>query len=220
MAIETSGKVCSVAVFENSSCFGYLEEKEDFKHAAILTILIEKLLNRLDIRPNQLDAIALSGGPGSYTGLRIGTSTAKGLCYALDKPLLAIDTLQIIANGFVETHKKNGLICPMVDARRMEVFTSLFDENLKAVTAPKPLILDENSYKPELENSIIHFVGNGSEKAADVILHSNARFYSDDFLSAKNMGDLALRKLQNQDFADTVYFEPFYLKEFFMTGKK
>ncbi len=219
LCIETSGEICSVSLFSDAGCLDFQQESESFQHAAVLTVLIDGLLKSNNLSPSDLDAIAVSAGPGSYTGLRIGTSVAKGMCYALDIPLLAISSLKIIANGLRNTHRigSENIICPLIDARRMEVYTATYDGELNELASPKPLILDQSSFASDLEKGLVHFVGSGSEKSKTMLIHENARFFNDHMLSAKYIGDLAFLEWEKNRFVDVAYFEPFYLKEFYTT---
>ncbi len=221
LQIETATPVCSVAIAVNGKTIAIKEEKASNIHASSLTLFIEEAMKLANITYVDLDAIAVSMGPGSYTGLRIGVSTAKGLCFALDKPLIAINTLKMMASGYLQNHSDyKGLICPMIDARRMEVFTAVFDTDLKEVQATNAKIIVESSFITELDNSKMTFVGDGAEKCSSVITHQNARFYLENFNSAANMSTLAYAALQNQNFENVAYFEPFYLKDFVFTTPK
>ncbi|MBO6517598.1 MAG: tRNA (adenosine(37)-N6)-threonylcarbamoyltransferase complex dimerization subunit type 1 TsaB [Bacteroidia bacterium] len=222
LCIETSGKVCSVALFDNAQCIGHLEQRESFQHAAVLTVLIQRLLKSNNQEAKDLDCIALSAGPGSYTGLRIGTSVAKGLCYSLDIPLVAVPSLQIMANGLLKQQKlpQGGLVCPLIDARRMEVYFACYDQKLNQIEAPSPHIVNESSFESLFDKGTVCFVGNGVEKSKPLLVDGNARFYSDDVLSAQYMGEIAVSLWNEKKVESVAYFEPFYLKEFFMTGQK
>jgi len=222
LCIETSGTVCSVALFDDSAnCLGYEKEEASFQHAAVATVLIDKLLTQCNIDIKQLDAVALSAGPGSYTGLRIGTSVAKGLCYALDVPLIAINTLALLASGFIKNNviAKNDLICPAIDARRMEIYTAIYDTELHCELLPTPLIITPDVFAEALKEADIHLVGSGAKKTFEEINHPKLKLNEGDYLSAKNMGKLAVDKWLRKDFADTAYFEPDYLKAFHTTAK-
>lgn len=172
------------------------------------------MLSHASLSPSQIDAVAISAGPGSYTGLRIGTSTAKGLCFALDKPLIAVNTLQAMANGIKKYNLQNHLLCPMLDARRMEVYCLVYGEKGETMLTTQAKIIDENSFAELLAQTPITFFGSGSEKCRDMIRHPNAYFITDVTPSAANMGTLAHQKFLQGQFEDLAYFEPFYLKEF------
>lgn len=221
LQIETATPVCSVAIAINGETIALIEESAQNIHASKLTLFIEEAMKQANISYQQLDAVAVSKGPGSYTGLRIGVSTAKGLCFALDKPLIAINTLQMMADGYLmQNPAYDGLICAMIDARRMEVFTATYDANLSEVEATNAKIVDEISFASVLEKNNITFIGDGAEKCMTVLDHQNAHFSSSNFNSAGNMNALGLKAYQNQVFEDVAYFEPFYLKDFVLTTPK
>ena len=221
LCIETSGEVCSVAIFRDRDLVNSASEKEAFQHAAVLTVLIEKVCSEANIAMNELNAIAVSSGPGSYTGLRIGTSVSKGLCYALEIPLIALDTLEIIAHGFsLDGYAQDfDMVCPLVDARRMEVYSAVFDSDLNWLQKGKPEIITEDSFANWLAGGVVYFIGSGAVKTSETIKHVNARFVTLDGLSARFMGALAYNAFQENAFADLAYFEPNYLKEFYTTAK-
>jgi tRNA threonylcarbamoyladenosine biosynthesis protein TsaB len=221
LQIETATPVCSVALSINGKTIALKEEAAQNIHAASLTLFIEKVMKSANLKFTDLDAVAVSKGPGSYTGLRIGVSTAKGLCFALDKPLIAINTLQMMANGYMlQNPNYEGLICAMIDARRMEVFTAIYNSNLQEVEATNAKIVSETSFNSMLEGNDITFIGDGAEKCKLVLNHQNAHFSSLNFNSATNMSALALQAYNNQNFEDVAYFEPFYLKDFVFTTPK
>ncbi len=221
LQIETATPVCSVALSINGKTIALKEETAQNIHAASLTLFIEKVMKSANLKFTDLDAVAVSKGPGSYTGLRIGVSTAKGLCFALDKPLIAINTLQMMANGYMlQNPNYEGLICTMIDARRMEVFTAIYNSNLQEVEATNAKIVSETSFNSMLEGNDITFIGDGAEKCKLVLNHQNALFSSLNFNSATNMSALALQAYNNQNFEDVAYFEPFYLKDFVFTTPK
>jgi tRNA threonylcarbamoyladenosine biosynthesis protein TsaB len=200
-----------------------LETIDDgFKHAENLMVLIEKVLESSGWTYSMLDGIAVSAGPGSYTGLRIGVSTAKGICYALDKPLIAVSTLKTLAAGFLRTHPDfEGKLCPMIDARRMEVYTALFDTSLKLLMPDHPLVIEETSFMNWLEGSPVAFFGDGAEKCRPVLgIHPNAVFDLPTKLNAEDMIPEALEAFQKNNFADLAYFEPAYLKPYQGTAPK
>ncbi len=217
--IETSTKNCSVALFSGNRL---ISEKsllsEKYSHSETLTLFIEDVIKNSDYTLADLDAISVSKGPGSYTGLRIGVSTAKGLSYSLDIPLISVTTLQSMALNMSENNLSYDLYCPMIDARRMEVFSSFYDKDNNQVTEVKADIIDQYSYKKELENKVLFF-GDGSNKCKSVLTSENAYFIENIFPSATHMGLLSLEKYNNKDFEDMAYFEPFYLKDF-LAGKK
>jgi tRNA threonylcarbamoyladenosine biosynthesis protein TsaB len=220
--IETSTNVCSVALSEAGKCIFSISNSEGMNHAALLSLFIEKGMSVLSEKNRNLNAIAVSEGPGSYTGLRIGVSTAKGLCYGLDIPLIAVNTLQILnASALNENnYGENSLFCPMIDARRMEVYDAVFDTQGKMIKEISADIIDENSFRDMLEKQPVYFFGNGSDKCKNVITHNNAHFLENKYPLAENMILPALDKFNRKEFADTAYFEPFYLKEFQATIPK
>lgn len=218
LSIETSTPVCSTAVLKDGKVLGVRDINVEKSHSSLLTVLIEELLNEHHLQLKNINAIALSKGPGSYTGLRIGTSTAKGLCFALDIPLIAINTLTAMAKHAINMQKENALYCPMIDARRMEVYTALYDNTLNKVITTKPLVIDEDSFNKHLQENKIYFFGNGAEKCKGIISHPNAVFLDKITPTSKTIGELAQEKYDKADFEDVAYFEPFYLKEF-MTKK-
>ena len=216
--IETSTKACSVALHKNGELIVCREDvTTNFSHSEKLLKFISKLFSDAKLSLSDLDAIAVSMGPGSYTGLRIGVSTAKGLCYGLDIPLISISTLKAMSFGMA-LEIKADLYCPMIDARRMEVYSAFFDINNTEVRKIQADIIDENSYKKELEKKVVFF-GDGSEKIKEKIKHKNAMFISNIHPSAKNMGLLSYQKFTKSLFEDLAYFEPFYLKDF-VAGRK
>ena len=216
--IETSTKACSVALHKNGELIVCREDvTANFSHSEKLLKFISELFSDEKLSLSDLDAIAVSMGPGSYTGLRIGVSTAKGLCYGLDIPLISISTLKAMSFGMA-LEIKADLYCPMIDARRMEVYSAFFDINNTEVRKIQADIIDENSYKKELEKKVVFF-GDGSEKLIEKIKNKNAIFVSDIHPSAKNMGLLSYQKFTKSLFEDLAYFEPFYLKDF-VAGRK
>jgi tRNA threonylcarbamoyladenosine biosynthesis protein TsaB len=218
LCIETATQVCSVALSIDGKFAGVKETNEKNAHSRVLTNFIQELIKEQGISLKKIDAIAISMGPGSYTGLRIGVSTAKGLCYSLDKPLIAINTLKSMTDGLIQQSKfklnKEDLYCPMIDARRMEVYTALYSikgDEFKATSAD---IIDEDSFKAILENNKIVFFGDGASKCKTKITHMNAVFYDGFMPSASHMIKATMQKFEKSDFEDVAYFEPFYLKDF------
>ena len=212
--IETATAICSVAIGENNKILASRTLKGRQTHAAKLTLLIEECLTEVGITLHDLDAIAVSIGPGSYTGLRIGLSTAKGLCYTLGKPLITIDTLAALAN----TTKMNfgdavAVYCPMIDARRMEVYTAIYDNNGQILQAVQPLIVENESFFQAYfsNHQTVIFSGDGANKCQSVITNQYAKFVEQEN-SAIGMLALVEKKFQLKDFADVAYSEPFYLK--------
>ncbi|MBL7847728.1 MAG: tRNA (adenosine(37)-N6)-threonylcarbamoyltransferase complex dimerization subunit type 1 TsaB [Cyclobacteriaceae bacterium] len=219
LSLESSTSVCSVALHEDGELIIEREVHEPQAAAALLTPMIEGLFQSTGLLRNQLSAVAVSSGPGSYTGLRIGVSTAKGICFALDLPLITLDSLHVLASA-VSPKGDGRWLCPMIDARRMEVYTCLLTETLEVVEATRPVIVDEQSFGTILESHRIDFFGNGATKCEAVIRHPNATFMSGLYPRAASMGLLAFRKLGAGEFADVRNFEPAYLKEFAIKTKK
>ena len=218
--IETSTTVCSVSISENDTLLASKEIDNGYSHAENLHVFIKELLTEINLNPNDLNAVAVSKGPGSYTGLRIGISSAKGLCYALNIPLISINTLQILANCIENKHEKY-FYCPMLDARRMEVYTAVYDFNLNEDLPTEALIVDEQSIEKYKKYSSIYFFGDGMPKCKELLSAlPNANFIEEVKPSAKNMVNLSYQKIINKQFEDVVYFEPFYLKDFMITSKK
>jgi tRNA threonylcarbamoyladenosine biosynthesis protein TsaB len=219
--LETSTSVCSVSLSENDQL---LFKKADFKgmnHAALLSLFIQEALDLLKKDNKKPDAVAVSAGPGSYTGLRIGVSTAKGLCYGFGIPLISINTLESMAYSTINhILDKNAIYCAMIDARRMEVYSVFIDSTGKILREVSADIIDENSYKDIYEKQVVYFFGNGAEKCKPLLTHSNARFVENVYPLAENMLVLANKAYLEQKFEDVAYFEPFYLKEFQATSPK
>jgi len=213
--IETATQICSVALSKGKKIVASISSDRGNSHTELLFPFIEQVLEKNKSSISEINGVVLSIGPGSYTGLRIGASAAKGICYALNLPLIGISTLQSIVFGakYQETDEQNVLYCPMIDARRMEVFTALFDKNGDAVTKVESKILDNNTFASELKDNIIFFCGNGMPKCQTVLQHPNARFM-DTPLDATNMLTPALMKFDKKQFEDVAYFEPFYYKEY------
>lgn len=211
LCIETSTNICSAAVSIDGKCSALLQSHEG-NHAEKLPVFIDELMRD---EPNSLDAVAVSQGPGSYTGLRIGTATAKGVCYGLNIPLIAIDTLQIMVSAALNKYNiEADLLCPMIDARRMEVYCALYNQQLKRQTEITAEIITADSFAPQLENNKICFFGNGADKCKHVITSENAIFIDGITPDAQYMCNLAQEAFINRQLADTAYFDPFYLKEY------
>lgn len=209
--IETSTKNCSVALSNDNICIAVKEiAEENYSHAEQLHLFIENILTENSLSFSDLDAIAISKGPGSYTGLRIGVSAAKGLCFALDIPLIALDTLAILAHQVTTT---NALIVPVLDARRLEIYCTVLDHNYNTIIPVEAHILSNNSFL-EYPNQLI-IIGDCVQKCQEIIKHHNT-IYTHSYPSAKEMCALSFQKFINKDFEDTAYFEPFYLKDFIL----
>jgi tRNA threonylcarbamoyladenosine biosynthesis protein TsaB len=214
LSLETSTYVCSVALHADGTLLASAVTYREQSHASKLAVLIDQVLQLADVTMAQLSAVAVSSGPGSYTGLRIGTSTAKGLCYALNIPLIgvgALDSLAWVAGPF---NTSNALLCPMIDARRMEVYCQLLDAQYGVVSPVEAKVIDTESFRAPLEAGPVLFFGNGAAKCQGVIQHKNASFLADVHPTADTVGKLAWEKFQRNETEDLVTFEPFYLKEF------
>ena len=220
--IETATDVCSVALSEDGAV---LFSKEDFdgpQHAVTLGVFVDEALSMADSHAKPIDAVAVSCGPGSYTGLRIGASMAKGICYGRNIPLIALPTLKIICVPvlLMDELPEDALLCPMIDARRMEVYAAIYDRALNTVKGVSADIIDEESYLQYLEKQPVYFFGNGAAKCKKLIRHKNAHFIDNVQPLARLMFPLADREYLDGTFQDVAYFEPFYLKEFVATVAK
>lgn len=212
LSIETATTNCSVALSRDGDTFALLEDYDNnYSHAERLHVYIDRILKENKLSTGDLDAVAVSKGPGSYTGLRIGVSAAKGLCFSLDKPLISVSTLEALSR---QVKTEDGFIVPMLDARRMEVYCSVFDSEYNSLKDTEARILDENSFEEYLNQGKVHFIGNGVEKTKALISHKNAVFHQGKLPSAKEMGSLAYKKLKINNIEDVAYFEPYYLKDF------
>ena len=219
LCLETATTNCSVAISEKGQLVAIKEHNEkNYTHSEQLHVFIENVLKEASYVFSDLDAIAVSKGPGSYTGLRIGVSAAKGLCFSLDIPLISIPTLEILASQ-IET-QQDEVIVPLIDARRMEVYSAVYDENHHEIRKTKAEVIDENSFGEFSSKSKIHLVGNGAEKCQGVINFPNLEFHTTNFPSARQMANLAFEKYEVGNFEDVAYFEPYYLKDFILGGKK
>ncbi len=212
--IETATKNCSVSLAKDGKTILTKEIAEQgYSHAEKLHVFMEEILNETDISARDLKAVAVSKGPGSYTGLRIGVSSAKGLCYALGIPLISVSTLQVLAK---QVAIENGFVVPMIDARRMEVYSAIFDKNHQNIKEVQAEVLTDNSYAEFVEP--IYFIGDCQEKCQSVLTKPNFIFLPEIvFPSSKEMSQLSFEKFTNNDFEDVAYFEPFYLKDFLMS---
>jgi len=229
--IETSTALCSVALAENGKITAYRESSEPKAHASLTAVFVQEILEERGVKLDDCDAVCVSMGPGSYTGLRVGVSTAKGLCFGSGKPLLAVGTLDTLVAQSTEVEipgqagndDKDGngwkYIIPMVDARRMEVYTAVFAPDGTQITETAPAIIDENSFAEYLEQGPCLFIGDGAGKCADVIRHPNAHFCQC-HPKASAMLRPAAEAYKEKRFEDVAYFEPFYLKEFVATVSK
>lgn len=215
--IETSTEVCSASLTSEGAILTHFEEFSGRNHATVLSDFIKGCLDHLRAHEMKLDAVSVSLGPGSYTGLRIGLSEAKGLAYALDVPLIGVDTLRLMAVSVLfnnEILDPDTIFIPMIDARRMEVYTAVYDLALNVLADPSPLILEPDSYDKWLERGEVLFFGNGSDKARDVLAHRNARFVDDIKPLAVDMLALSDKAFREGRFLDLAYSVPTYLKDF------
>ncbi len=215
--IETSTSVCSVAVSEDGKCIYSDIDRTGSNHNERLGSFVDEALGFADSHAIPVDAVAVSMGPGSYTGLRIGVSMAKGICYGLDIPLIAVPTLETMCVPVLLRHDSlpdDALLCPMIDARRMEVYSAVYDRALHTVRETQADVVTEETYKEWLDNHPVYFFGDGAEKCMDVINHPNAHYIAGIEPLAKNMFPLAERRMMNGQTEDVAYFVPFYLKDF------
>ena len=217
LLIETSTALCSVALAQDGKITSYRESSAPKAHASLTAVFIQEMLAEHSLTLADCDAICVSKGPGSYTGLRVGVSTAKGLCFGSGKPLLAVGTLDTLV-AQVETQEDFRYIIPMIDARRMDVYTAVFENGVQ-ITETSPMIIDETSFAEYLEQGPCLFIGDGAGKCADVIKHPNAQFCQC-WPKASSMLEPAMAAYKEKRFEDVASFEPFYLKEFVATVSK
>lgn len=224
LCLETSTEVCSVALSIDGIIQEEREDKSGKNHALLLTCFVEEVMKTSGKSFGNLDAVAVSGGPGSYTGLRIGVSTAKGLCYASGLPLIAIPSLEAMAyyvirniSGLVQPDDKSMLYCPMIDARRMEVYTAIYNRKMDYIRNIQADIIDHLSFADLLPHQKILFFGNGADKCKASIQHPNALFLDNITTSASHLAEPAEVAFQTSSFVDVAYYEPFYLKDFVAT---
>jgi tRNA threonylcarbamoyladenosine biosynthesis protein TsaB len=216
--IETSTKNCSVSISKDGALISLKEiNNGNYSHAEMLHPLIVDVLKESGTTIDQLSAVAVGKGPGSYTGLRIGVSAAKGLCFTHDLPLIAINSLEILSHT---CKSKEGIIIPMIDARRMEVYSMIFDKSHNSLRETKAEIITEDSFLEYLEKDDVYFLGDGAEKCKDILTHKNAHFIDNMFPSAKEMALLSYNKFKKNNIENVAYFEPFYLKNFIATQEK
>ena len=220
--IETSTSVCSVAASQDGQTIFVKEDLKGPSHAVSLGVFVDEALSFIDNHAIPLDAVAVSCGPGSYTGLRIGVSMAKGICYGRNIPLIGIPTLEVLCVPVLLQHDlpEDALLCPMIDARRMEVYAAIYDRALNVKREIAADIVDENSYLEFLNEHPVYFFGNGAEKCREKITHTNAHFIENINPLAKAMYPLAEKAIALEDYKDVAYFEPFYLKEFVASTPK
>ena len=218
--IDTSIETASVSIAKDGTVIAFIQNAIQKDHAGFLHVAIQDLLSRSSLELKQMDAIAVTEGPGSYTGLRVGMASAKGLCYALNKPFITIGTLNALAVAAINQTKGNdpvpGLFCPMIDARRMEVYTAVFDTEMNELLAPCAMILDENSFADFLIKNNILFAGSGAKKWGTLVKSAKASFLNE--IDASNaISNLSYTKFKHKDFTDLSYSEPLYVKDFFST---
>jgi len=222
LLLETATNICSVALSQGENILSLRESDEDRSHSSLLTPFMREVLEEAGKKPADVNAIAVSKGPGSYTGLRIGVSATKGFAYSLNIPVIGISTLQALAlsaishGKFNTIHKKNPslILCPMIDARRMEVYTAMYDPTGIAISSVSASIIAASSFDKELSKSSVLFFGNGSDKVKELIAHPNAYYLEGVQPSAQYLASLAQEAFMNKRFEDTAYFEPYYLKDF------
>lgn len=221
--IDTATEFASVCLSEENKIISILESRDQKNHASFLQPAIEQICQTSGVKLKDIDAVSVTSGPGSYTGLRVGLSSAKGLCYALNKPLILINTLEVMAQAAMLAYqgpgKSNYLFCPMIDARRMEVFTAIYDLQFQVIMQPCARILTENSFEEELSAHTLIFSGSGSFKMKKQPGHINGIFI-DTIHNASNLASRALNAFHNQKFGDLAYSEPDYLKEFYTATNK
>lgn len=223
--LETATTVCSVSLAKDGVLLAQKEQNGGYSHAENLTLFIDDVIKQANVNLTDIDAVAVSKGPGSYTGLRIGVSTAKGLCYSLNKPLIAVDTLQHLSSSVSENQQlkisnQKSLFCPMIDARRMEVYCAIYDTSFNCIRETAAEIINEYSLSDLLKENTIYFFGDGAAKCKNILAHNkNAIFIDNVFPSAKGMIQFSEAAFKNRQFEDVAYFEPFYLKNF-IVGKK
>ncbi|MAD98194.1 MAG: tRNA (adenosine(37)-N6)-threonylcarbamoyltransferase complex dimerization subunit type 1 TsaB [Flavobacteriaceae bacterium] len=216
--IETATKNCSVSLSQNGETVISKElNNGKYSHAEVLHVFIHELFEKQGVDRSNLDAVAVSKGPGSYTGLRIGVSGAKGICYAFDVPLIAVNTLTSLAHAI---DREDGFIVPMLDARRLEVYAAVFDVSYNLLEETQAVIIDENAYQGFLEKGKVYFLGDGAEKCKALITHPNANFLDSYFPSTIQMAKLSHEAYKKKQFEDVAYFEPFYLKDFIAVPEK
>ena len=214
--IETATKNCSVSLSYKGEVLALKELNDgNYSHSENLHVFIEEVLKSGNKSIKDIEAVAVSKGPGSFTGLRIGVSAAKGLCFSLDLPLISVSTLASLSHAI--NVEKGEVIVPLLDARRMEVYSAVFDHHYDQIRKIEAQIINEDSFEELLNNGKVYFLGDGAEKCKDLLVHKNAIFLEGYFPSAKEMAKLSFDKYKNNDTEDVAYFEPFYLKDFLIT---
>ncbi len=221
--IETSTDVCSVALSQDGACIFEQEDREGHNHAVKAGVFVDEALSFADSHAIPVDAVAVSGGPGSYTGLRVGTSMAKGICYGRDAKLIAVPTLELLCVPVLLGHEEiedDALLCPMIDARRMEVYAAIYNRSLRQQHATQATIVDGETYREWLDRSPVYFFGNGAAKCKEVIDHPNAHFIDGIEPLAKWMFPLAEKRIAMEQYEDVAYYTPYYLKDFVAKAPK
>ena len=220
LCIDTTSEFCSISLFENKILIENRNSKIERSHSKLIIKLIDDILTNNKLKAKELDAFSISKGPGSYTGLRIGLSSIKGFCYALDKPLIALNTLKVLAESALEyIEDKDSILCPMIDARRMEVYTKTFNYKLNELTKDQALILEKDSFE-NYKDKNVYFFGDGSYKFKEIVNKKNFIFLNNINPNSKFMGQLSYDKFINKDFEDLSSFEPNYIKDFYLIKKK
>ena len=221
LSLETSTQSCSAALHDEGVLVSSKVIEIPRSAASQLAVIIDEVFHTANRKPKELKGVIVAAGPGSYTGLRIGVATAKGLCYALNIPIVSVNTLKLMAYQFLETEvvKKfiqndNVILCPMLDAKRMEVYCALLDQNLNYIEEVQAKVIEENSFKDMIESTPIFFFGDGADKCKDMIKHPNAHFSSGLIPLASSLGEIGYKKWKEGVYEDLVSFEPFYLKDF------
>jgi len=221
LSLETSAQSCSAALHDDGVLVAEHVIETPRSAASQLAVIINEVFQASNRKPNELEGVIVAAGPGSYTGLRIGVATAKGFCYALNIPIVSVNTLELMAFQFLEMDaekgrilKNNALMCPMLDARRMEVYCALLDHNLNYIEQVQAKVIDEESFSTILESAHVFFFGDGSDKCRDIIKHANAHFSSGLIPLASSLGVIGFKKWKEEAHENPVLFEPFYLKDF------
>lgn len=220
LCVDTTSEFCSISLFENDILIENNDSKIERSHSKLIIKIIDDILINNKLKAKELDAFSISKGPGSYTGLRIGLSSLKGFCYALEKPLIAVNTLKILAKSALKyIEDKDSILCPMLDARRMEVYTKIFNYNLNELSKDQALILEKDSFE-KYNSKIVYFFGDGSDKFKEIVNKKNFMFLNNINSNSKFMGQLSYDKFINKDFEDLSSFEPNYIKDFYLIKKK
>ncbi len=217
--IETSTDICSVSVAKEGECLVLKETPREYSHSEVIGRFVKEAIAQSELSMNDLEAISIAGGPGSYTGLRIGSSMAKGLCFGLNIPLIVIPTLKALAYGIKDEVAQGEIIIPLIDARRMEVYCAVFDDHVNAIKKIEAKIIDKNTFEAYIKYPKVHFCGDGAIKTREILGLPNAIFH-DSFCSAKPMAALSEKKFQKNEWTDPMEFEPYYHKAPNITTQK